>query len=53
MDKYGVEEVDPEKTASKDEKERCPSCDTELPDKQETGGTRICDECGTKPFEKK
>ncbi len=50
MEKYGVEEVPPDKTAS--DPKTCPGCGRPLRDPNETG-ILVCDQCGTAPFEKK
>ena len=51
MDKFGVEEpsVD-EKVAEARETRKCPDCQSDLRDANETG-VLVCPQCGTKPFE--
>ena len=49
MTKYGVDESDDEKAASvAPPTTRCPSCGNEV---EVHGRTRICPQCGSKPFE--
>jgi hypothetical protein len=51
MEKYGVKESFPEKTAA-DQPEICPNCGVNLSDANLTGVLH-CPKCGTKPFEER
>lgn len=47
MDKYSVVLEEPELIKTSSKQKTCPDCGKELKDPQ------YCDNCGTKPFEKK
>ena len=51
MEKYGVTELEPPKTAEEaDTQEMCPACGSVL-ESTDTVNVYKCPKCGTKPFE--
>ena len=50
MEKYGVDELEPPKTAEEVTKEMCPVCGSTL-ESTDTVNVYKCPKCGTKPFE--